>query len=107
MLFRSVSQSRYDIAARYGGDEFTLILPECDENGAMTVANRISKRIEREKLIAPDGTKVGITISIGICVYPQHTMSQKDMFVIADSTNVILSILKPLVLNVSNNFSVI
>ncbi len=74
-----------DIAARYGGDEFTLILPECDENGAMTVANRISKRIEREKLIAPDGTKVGITISIGICVYPQHTMSQKDMFVIADS----------------------
>lgn len=74
-----------DIAARYGGDEFTLILPECDENGAMTVANRISKRIESEKLIAPDGTKVGITISIGICVYPQHTMSQKDMFVIADS----------------------
>lgn len=74
-----------DIAARYGGDEFTLILPECDENGAMAVANRISKRIEREKLIAPDGTKVGITISIGICVYPQHTMSQKDMFVIADS----------------------
>ena len=68
-----------------GGDEFTLILPECDENGAMTVANRISKRIESEKLIAPDGTRVGITISIGICVYPQHTMSQKDMFVIADS----------------------
>lgn len=74
-----------DIAARYGGDEFTLILPECDENGAMTVANRISKRIEREKLIASDGTRVGITISVGICVYPQHTMSQKDMFVIADS----------------------
>ncbi|MDD2887988.1 MAG: GGDEF and EAL domain-containing protein [Aliarcobacter sp.] len=74
-----------DIVARYGGDEFTIILPECDENGALTVANRISKRIEAEKLIAPDGSRVGITISVGICVYPIHTLSQKDMFIIADS----------------------
>ena len=74
-----------DIVARYGGDEFTIILPECDENGAMAVANRISKRIEQEKLIAPDGTRVGITISIGISVYPTHSLSQKDMFIIADS----------------------
>ncbi|MDD2895771.1 MAG: GGDEF and EAL domain-containing protein [Aliarcobacter sp.] len=74
-----------DIVARYGGDEFTIILPECDENGALTVANRISKKIESEKLIAPDGSRVGITISIGICVYPTHTLSQKDMFIIADS----------------------
>ncbi len=73
-----------DIVARYGGDEFTIILPECDENGALTVANRISKKIENEKLIAPDGTKVGITISVGICIYPIHTLSQKDMFIIAD-----------------------
>ena len=73
-----------DIVARYGGDEFTIILPECDENGAQTVANRISKRIENEKLIAPDGTRVGITICIGICIYPIHTLSQKDMFIIAD-----------------------
>jgi diguanylate cyclase (GGDEF)-like protein len=74
-----------DIVARYGGDEFTIILPECDENGALTVANRISKRIENEKLIAPDNTKVGMTISAGICIYPTHTMSQKDMFIIADT----------------------
>jgi diguanylate cyclase (GGDEF)-like protein len=74
-----------DIVARYGGDEFTIILPECDENGALTVANRISKKIESEKLIAPDGSRVGITISVGICVYPMHTLSQKDMFIIADS----------------------
>ena len=51
----------------------------------MTVADRISKRIEQEKLIAPDGTRVGITISIGISVYPTHSLSQKDMFIIADS----------------------
>ena len=74
-----------DVAARYGGDEFTIILPECDENGALTVAKRIAERIANKKLIAPDNTKVGLTISTGICVYPQHTMSQTDMFVIADA----------------------
>lgn len=74
-----------DIVARYGGDEFTVILPECDENGAYTVANRISDAIAEKKLVAPDGVSVSLTISIGICIYPQHTMSQKDMFMIADS----------------------
>ncbi|NCB12812.1 MAG: GGDEF and EAL domain-containing protein, partial [Erysipelotrichia bacterium] len=74
-----------DIVARYGGDEFTIILPECDENGTLAVANRILKKIETTKLIAPDDSRIGITISIGVCVYPIHTLSQKDMFTIADS----------------------
>ncbi|RXK14101.1 GGDEF-domain containing protein [Halarcobacter mediterraneus] len=73
-----------DIPARYGGDEFTVILPECDVNGAIVVANRIAQRIAKEKLTAPDGTNVGITISIGISVYPDHTHSQKELFIIAD-----------------------
>ena len=74
-----------DILARYGGDEFTLILPECDQNGAITVANRISHAIETTTLTAPDDREISITISIGISVYPDNTTSQKDMFLIADS----------------------
>jgi diguanylate cyclase (GGDEF)-like protein len=74
-----------DIIARYGGDEFTIILPECDSNGAMTVANRISSRMETEYLEAPDKQKVTLTLSIGMCIYPEHSMSHKEMFLIADS----------------------
>lgn len=74
-----------DIVARYGGDEFTIILPECDENGAITVAKRISQAIEKTILISPDGKNISLTISIGISIYPNHTQSQKDMFLIADS----------------------
>ncbi|MFA7084396.1 MAG: bifunctional diguanylate cyclase/phosphodiesterase [Arcobacteraceae bacterium] len=74
-----------DIVARYGGDEFTVILPECNENGAVTVANRLANSISETKLIAPNGDKVSLTISIGISIFPQHTTSQKDMFMIADS----------------------
>ncbi|MGM0519525.1 MAG: putative bifunctional diguanylate cyclase/phosphodiesterase [Campylobacterota bacterium] len=73
-----------DIVARYGGDEFTMILPECDINGAKTVANRISNAVANKKLLAPDNTNVGITISIGICVYPTHSLCQTEMFIIAD-----------------------
>ncbi|MFK2821992.1 putative bifunctional diguanylate cyclase/phosphodiesterase [Arcobacter sp. YIC-80] len=73
-----------DIVARYGGDEFTIILPECDSNGAHIVASRISKEINNTKLEAPNGNKISLTISIGICVYPTHTTSQSEMFIIAD-----------------------
>ncbi len=74
-----------DIVARYGGDEFTIILPECDANGALIVANRISKTISDTQLLAPDNTQVNLTISVGISVYPEHTLSQKEMFIIADA----------------------
>lgn len=73
-----------DIVARYGGDEFTIILPECDSNGAHIVASRISKEINNTKLEAPNGNKISLTISIGICVYPTHTTSQSEIFIIAD-----------------------
>lgn len=73
-----------DIVARYGGDEFTIILPECDLNGAVTTANRIVNVIRDFELTTDAGTKVNTTMSIGISIYPTHAMTKKELFFIAD-----------------------
>ncbi|MCL2364660.1 MAG: diguanylate cyclase [Defluviitaleaceae bacterium] len=55
-----------DICARWGGEEFVVILPETDLAGARAVAERIRSNIEKLELPLPDGTVTHITISIGI-----------------------------------------
>ena len=73
-----------DILSRYGGDEFTIILPECDLEGALAISNRIVKAVEDFKLLTTDGGYIGITVSIGISVYPLHAKTAKELFLIAD-----------------------
>ena len=80
----SESKRGEDILSRYGGDEFTLILPECGLEGATAVAHAIAKAVAEFKLLTTDGNYAGVTVSIGISVYPQHATTQKELFVIAD-----------------------
>jgi diguanylate cyclase (GGDEF)-like protein len=54
-----------DTAARYGGDEFALVLPETGMTAAQEVARRICERVAR------DGSSPSITASAGFAVYPQ------------------------------------
>jgi len=58
-----------DSAYRYGGEEFTVILPETDGEEASTVAQRIRTAVENEKFISPQGKRGSITISIGVAEY--------------------------------------
>ncbi|MGE4418964.1 MAG: putative bifunctional diguanylate cyclase/phosphodiesterase [Sulfurimonas sp.] len=78
------SKRNEDILSRYGGDEFTLILPECGLEGALAVAHNIARSIEDFKLLTSDGSHAGVTVSIGISIYPEHAKTQKELFVIAD-----------------------
>ncbi|MFT5835210.1 MAG: diguanylate cyclase (GGDEF)-like protein [Sulfurimonas sp.] len=73
-----------DMLSRYGGDEFTLILPECDLSGAKTLGEKIAKEVEAFKLETPSGENVGLTVSIGMAVYPHHAKTTKELFLIAD-----------------------
>lgn len=54
-----------DTAARYGGDEFAVILPNCRPGAGQVIAERIREQVEQTGLGMPDGTTVQLTTSIG------------------------------------------
>ncbi|UYG04357.1 bifunctional diguanylate cyclase/phosphodiesterase [Halomonas sp. LR3S48] len=74
-----------DFLARYGGDEFTVILPETEEQQAYSVAQRIASNLSSQVLTAPDGSTVRATTSIGIASYPNHATNPHDLFLMADN----------------------
>ena len=60
-----------DLVARYGGDEFLVLLPETSGSSAVGVAERIRKEMESTPITAR-GQTVTATVSIGIACYPDH-----------------------------------
>lgn len=60
-----------DLVGRYGGEEFTVILPETDVEGAQYVAERIRKTLE-ESLVTAYDESLKVTISIGIALFPKN-----------------------------------
>ena len=60
-----------DVFARYGGDEFVVLLPQTSADGAFEVAERIRKTIAGMPLDT-QGKKVSTTVSIGIAAFPIH-----------------------------------
>ncbi|MCL7744423.1 bifunctional diguanylate cyclase/phosphodiesterase [Guyparkeria hydrothermalis] len=76
---------RGDIFARYGGDEFVVVLPETDLEQACVVANRVLAETDRIALSAPDGEQVSASASIGVAVFPDHAVEPKDLFLFADN----------------------
>ena len=67
-----------DTAARYGGDEFALVLPEAGAQAARRVGERI-----RERLSA-DGEFPSVTVSVGTAVFPQDGRTVEELFDAAD-----------------------
>lgn len=72
-----------DVLARYGGDEFVLLLPETDCSGAMEVADRIRKQIAATPLPTRE-KKVAFSVSIGIACCPEHGNSLEALMERAD-----------------------
>jgi len=60
-----------DIAGRYGGEEFCVILPETDEQGAVIFSERLRKKIEASP-VSYEGMDIKYTISLGICELNDH-----------------------------------
>jgi diguanylate cyclase (GGDEF)-like protein len=68
-----------DVAIRYAGDEFLVILPETDASSAMVTAERIRQRVERTPL-AVNRRNVPVTVSVGVAAYPEHGRDADELF---------------------------
>ncbi len=60
-----------DIACRYGGDEFILLLPNTSVESAYKVCERLLNLIRSKKIISGDGKEFGFTLSMGLCEFPR------------------------------------
>jgi diguanylate cyclase (GGDEF)-like protein len=67
-----------DTAARYGGDEFAVVLPEAGQEAAASVSRRICERLEK------DGEHPRVTVSVGAAVFPQDGETIEELFNAAD-----------------------
>ena len=71
-----------DCVARFGGDEFVLILRDADRAGAQVVVNRLRSVLADQKLpIAPDAS---VTVSVGVAIYGEDGSTSDDLLARAD-----------------------
>jgi diguanylate cyclase (GGDEF)-like protein len=70
-----------DFAARWGGEEFVVLLPNTDASGAMNIAERIRLNISNVLIPCADGTETKITISIGVKTQSPWRENSLDNFI--------------------------
>jgi diguanylate cyclase (GGDEF)-like protein len=85
MILKSTIR-KSDLAVRYGGEEFCVILPEEDISGALEFGERLRRKIEEQQFDKEEVQPAGkLTISLGVASFPDDAESTQDLLDKADA----------------------
>lgn len=73
-----------DITARFGGEEFVVLVVETHIDRAVELANKVREAIKNNIVTTSDGKQLTVTVSIGVAYFPHHGLSPKELFEAAD-----------------------
>lgn len=79
------SVRRTDVVARYGGDEFGVLLAGCTPRGLAIVSEKIRRTVRTSPVVFGDNLKIPLTVSIGGAIYPDDAGSASDLINKADA----------------------
>ncbi len=79
-----LSARETDVVARFGGDEFALILPDTGSEGAAAVGERVRERVNAHGFLQGDGLDIHLTVSVGVATLPDVAASTEGLIQAAD-----------------------
>jgi len=83
-VLRSVVRE-VDVVCRYGGEEFSVVLPETDAAGAFVAAEKLREAVATHRFMNGDGERTeAISVSVGIATYPIHAQDKESLLRCAD-----------------------